>query len=95
MQLTSEIAPQIQVFGPNEKAGQHLAVMCWWVLGGVRRLTPGLLFISERLTQVVMVELTLAFQLNLCAQQDFFYECGLPPIKDSVNRKTLSDTFTL
>lgn len=68
--------------------------VCWWVLGGVRRLTPGLLLISERLTQVVMVELPLAFQLNLSARQDLFYESGLHPIKDSVDWKPLSDTST-
>lgn len=51
LQLTSEIAPQIQVFGPNEKSSRRrFAAMFWWVLGGVRRVTPGLLFISEKLT---------------------------------------------
>lgn len=37
LQLTSEIAPQIQVFGPNEKpTRRRFAAMFWWVLGGVR-----------------------------------------------------------
>lgn len=95
LQLTSEIAPQIQVFGPNEKPSRrHFAAMFWWVLGGVRRVTPGLLFISEKLTQVVMVELSLAFQLHLSARQDLFYESGLPTIKHSVDQKNLSYTST-
>lgn len=68
--------------------------MGWWVLGGVRRLTPGLLLISARLTQVVTVELPLAFRMNLSARQDSFYDPDLPPIKDSVDWKTLSDTNT-
>lgn len=63
-------------------------------LGGVGRVTPGLLFISERLTQVVMVERSLAFRLHLSARQDLFYESGLPPIKDSVDQKNLSITST-
>ncbi len=81
-------------FWPQWKSRAAFDSVCWWVLGGVRRLTPGLLLISERLTQVVMVELPLAFQLNLSARRDLFYESGLYPIKDSVDWKTLSDTST-